>query len=201
MTASPSPEDTVTIPVADDQPPQDTVTIPVDDDQPPQDGLAAELAQAAPRRWRNRATIPLIALALVAGGFLGGVLTEQKTGSGQRATGGFPGGGNLPAGGFPAGGYGQRGAGGTGGNPQSGAATTAPAAGSATTGTVKLVQGATIYVETADGTVITVKTGKDTSVRTSAPAKLSDIKAGAKVSVQGTAAGEDAVTATTVTTQ
>ncbi|MEV6635629.1 hypothetical protein AB0M54_33255 [Actinoplanes sp. NPDC051470] len=195
MTASPSPEDTVTIPVADDE--------------PPQDGLAAELAQAAPRRWRNRATIPLIALALVAGGFLGGVLTEQKTGSGQRATAGFPGGANFPAGGFAAGGYGQRGAGGTGtpqggipqgGTPQGGAAT-APAAGRATTGTVKLVQGATIYVETADGTVITVKTGTDTSVRTSAPAKLSDIKAGAKVSVQGAAAGEDAVTATTVTTQ
>ncbi|MFG1603649.1 hypothetical protein [Actinoplanes sp. NPDC049265] len=185
----------------------ETVVLPVADDDVPPDGLAAELAQAAPRRWHNRATLPLAALVLVAGGFLGGALVQKNFGAAQPAAGR-----NFPAGGFAAGGgFGQRsgagnqGAGNPGaGNPgagNQGAADPGATAGGATTGTVKLVDGSTIYVETADGTTITVKTGKDTSVRTSKAAKLSDVKAGAKVTVQGTTAGEDTVTATAVTTR
>lgn len=182
-------------------PADETVILPVVDDEEPQDGLAVELAKAAPRRWFTKATLPLAAAVLVTGAFLGGVLTERQTGSGQQAAGNFPAAGGFPSG-FPGGGgFGQSGGGApTGG----GTSTTAPATTSgsaATTGTVKLVDGSTIYVETADGTVITVKTGKDTSVRTSKTAKLSDIKAGAKVTVQGTTAGDDTVTATAVTKQ
>ena len=180
----------------------ETVILQITDDEVPQDGLAVELAKAAPRRWFSKATLPLAAAVLVAGAFLGGVLTERNTGSGQQAA------GNLPAGGFPTGGFPGGGGlgqpGGAGAPAGGGAATTAPATAggtAATTGKVKLVQGSTIYVETADGTVITVKTGKDTSVRTSKTAKLSDIKAGAEVTVQGTTAGDDTVTATAVTKQ
>jgi hypothetical protein len=189
----------------------EAVLLPVADDETAPDGLAAELAKAAPRRWHNRATLPLVGLVLVAGGFLGGALTERQTGTSQQTAGrNFPAGGFAAGGGTNGGGFGQR-SGATGGNAPGGAdgagapgttggATGAGAAG-ATTGTVKLVQGSTIYVETADGTVVTVKTGKGTSVRTSASAKLSDIKAGAKITVQGTAAGEDTVSATAVTKQ
>src|SRR5215475_8600922 len=49
------------------------------------DDLNAELAAAAPKQWRNRATLVLGALALVVGGFLGGVLTEKHFG-GSSAT-------------------------------------------------------------------------------------------------------------------
>lgn len=198
--------------------------LPVADDPP--DGLAAELAKAAPRRWHNRATLPLAALVLVVGGFLGGALVQKSFGTPQQTAGrAFPAGGFAAGGGPNGGGFGQRNGAGTQGGAQNGAqggnaqgggngpaqsgsngaaqgATGAAAGGSGgTSGTVKLVDGSTIYVETADGTVITVKTGKQTSVRTSKPAKLGDLKAGAKVTVQGTAAGEDTVTATSVTAQ
>jgi hypothetical protein len=196
-------------------PTDETVVLPVADDELPEDGLAAELAKAAPRRWHNRATLPLAALVLVAGGFLGGALTQKNVGTSQPTTGR-----NFPAGGFAAGGggFGQRGGVGNQGAGNQGAGTQgagtqgaadqgaanqggASTAGGGTTGTVKLVDGSTLYVETADGTVITVKTGKQTSVRTSKVAKLGDLKAGAKVTVQGTTAGEDTVSATAVTAQ
>ncbi|MEU4222491.1 hypothetical protein AB0F10_45040, partial [Actinoplanes sp. NPDC026623] len=80
-----------------------------------------------------------------------------------------------------------------------GAAPTAAAAANPTTGKVKLVDGTTIYVQTPDGTVVTVRAGGDTKVRTAKRGKLKDVKAGDTVSVQGDAAADGTVTATTVT--
>jgi hypothetical protein len=93
----------------------------------------------------------------------------------------------------------------TGGFPEGafggGAAPTsaAPAAATPATGKVKLVNGTTIYVETADGEVLTVRTGAGTTVQSATRGKLKDLKAGDTVSVQGTADGEGTITATTVT--
>ncbi|MEU4427831.1 hypothetical protein AB0F81_45015 [Actinoplanes sp. NPDC024001] len=148
------------------------------------EGLSAELAAAAPKRWWNRGTVGLGVAALLMGGFLGGVQAQKQWGATETSTAsGFPGGG-MRAGGFP--------------RDNSSAAPAPSAAG--TTGKVKLVNGRTIYVETEDGTVVTVKTSGDTTVSTATKGKLSDVKAGDSVTVQGAAAEDGTVTATAVTT-
>jgi hypothetical protein len=172
-------------------------------DQGPDDGLAVELAKAAPRRWWNRGTLVLGALALLVGGFLGGVQVEKNYGTTDAASNrpaGFTGRGAGGAGGYP-GGAGYPGF--AGGGQRAGATATASAAPAAggTTGTVKLVDGAAIYLQTADGTLVTVKTTSKTTVRTAAGAKgvVKDVKAGDTVTVQGAAAADGTVTATAVT--
>ncbi|MFI7547292.1 hypothetical protein [Actinoplanes sp. NPDC049599] len=153
------------------------------------DGFAGELARAAPRRWWNRGTLVLGAVALLLGGFLGGLQVQKHYGTGATAATGRTGATGARTGGFPGGAFGG------------GAAPTAAptAAAGPTTGKVKLVDGTTIYVETSDGTVVTVRTSGDTSVRSASKAELKDVKAGDTVSVQGTADSEGTVTATTVT--
>ncbi|MGW1059559.1 hypothetical protein [Micromonospora rubida] len=161
----------------------------------PDGDLTAALAAAAPRRWWNRATLVLGALVLVLTGFLGGVQVQQRWGDPGPATaasgrsGGFP--ARLPSA-APGAGRGQ-----------SGAGTPSAAAGSTTTGTVQLVDGDALYVETADGTVVTVRTTDTTRVRTSRASKLTAIKKGQTVSVtvQGEAGADGAVTAATVTAE
>ncbi|TKK85095.1 hypothetical protein FDA94_27110 [Herbidospora galbida] len=68
-----------------------------------------------------------------------------------------------------------------------------------TVGTVKLVDGAKVYVEGADGTTTVVTTGADTEVRISKEGKLSDLKPGASVVVQGERDADGNVAATSVT--
>ncbi|MEV6305298.1 hypothetical protein AB0M02_38200 [Actinoplanes sp. NPDC051861] len=158
-------------------------------DEPDHDSLSAELAAAAPRRWWNRGTVGLGVAVLLMGGFLGGVQAQKQWGATTTAAapGGFTRGSG--GGGFPSGGFGQ--------NAPTPATTAAAAAG--TTGKVKLVNGKTIYVETEDGTVVTVKTDGDTSVATAKKGKLSDVKAGDSITVEGATAEDGSVTATSVT--
>ncbi|WP_306207902.1 hypothetical protein [Actinoplanes sp. RD1] len=171
---------------------------------PADDGLATEIAKAAPRRWWNRVTIGLGAGVLLVGGFVGGLQVQKHYGTSSTAS-AFPGGagagrsGTFPGGGT--GGYGGFGGQNSGGGAAPGAAAPAASAAAAgpTTGKVKLVDGTTIYVETGDGSVVTVRTSGDTSVQTATTGKLKDVKAGDTVSVQGTADAEGTVTATTVT--
>lgn len=167
------------------------------------DDLAAALAGAAPRRWWNRGTLVLGGCGLLLAGFLSGVLVNQHFGttSGANGTAAARGTGNFA--GF-AGGGGFSGAG--RGNGTSGAGTAGPgsggtgtAAAAATTGTVKLVDGTTIYVQTASGDVITVKTNAKTAVSTATKTKVGDLKAGESVTVEGPAATDGTVTATSVT--
>ncbi|GIF08016.1 hypothetical protein [Actinoplanes siamensis] len=66
---------------------------------------------------------------------------------------------------------------------------------------MKLVNGTTIYLRTADGTVVTVNTDGGTTVSTARKGKLSDVKAGDSVTVRGAAGSDGAVTATSVTAQ
>ncbi|WP_156045436.1 hypothetical protein [Herbidospora cretacea] len=68
-----------------------------------------------------------------------------------------------------------------------------------TVGTVKLVDGAKVYVEGADGTTTVVTTGDGTEVRISKEGKLSDLKPGASVVVQGERDADRNVAATSVT--
>jgi hypothetical protein len=165
------------------------------------DDLAAALAKAAPKRWWNRGTAVLGAVALLLGGFLGGLQVQKHWGAAATTTnraGAFGGANRNAAGGyagFPGAGTGRTGGGfgnGTGATPTASAA-------AATTGTVKLVDGSTIYVQTPSGDVITVKTTGKTSVQAATKTSLKSLKAGQAVTVQGPAGTDGTVTATSVT--
>jgi hypothetical protein len=147
--------------------------------------LQADLAAAASQRWWNRWTIYLGAALLVVGGFVGGIEMHKAYGepSSSRAA---PGGRGGPAG-FPSAFPGGAAPGGA----QNGGAS------QPTNGTVKLVDGTTVYIETESGEVVTVRTNGDTAI--AVPGSLKDFKAGDKVTVDGEADSEGTVTAITVT--
>ncbi|GAA1620424.1 hypothetical protein [Actinoplanes couchii] len=158
------------------------------------DGLSAELAAAAPKKWWNKGTVVLGVAALLMGGFVGGIQAQKQWGTSASASAsGFPGGGGrggfpsgMSASGAPGGGFGQR-------------STETAAASAGTTGKVKLVNGKTIYVETEDGSVVTVKTDGDTTVSTASKGKLSDVRTGQSITVEGETGTDGTVTAKTVT--
>src|SRR5207302_2085266 len=100
--------------------------------------LSELLATQAPRRLVNRATVVLAGLVLVIGGFVAGAQVEKNFGHLPSATPTA-----LPTGG--------RFAGGPGGAAPS-------PTGGATTGTVKFVDGTTVYITMPNGDVLTVKT-------------------------------------------
>lgn len=158
----------------------------------PFDGdLAEELAASPPRRKPPTLTAILgVAVVLVAG-FVGGIQADKHWGAKKQNT---PNalisqfaaarGGGLPnrAGTGDGSGFGGR-------QQQSS---------NATKGTVKLVDGNVIYVQTATG-VIRVTVGDSTKVTASKPTKLKNIKPGSSVTVQGTPAQNGSVSATSVT--
>jgi hypothetical protein len=155
------------------------------------DDLTEQLKERAPRRLVTRTTAVLGAVLLVVAGFLGGVQVQKHWGkSGSQTTNPF---GNMA--GFPTAGtsgfpdFGANQGGGLPGGTASGP----------TTGTVKLVDGDTIYIQTTDGRTVTVKTTGDTSVRVSQAGSLKDLNAGATVSVEGSTGSDGTVTATAVT--
>ncbi|MEU4563239.1 hypothetical protein AB0F72_33080 [Actinoplanes sp. NPDC023936] len=162
----------------------DTEVLPraIDDPPPsaPDDDLNSAIAAAAPKRWWNRTTLALIGLVLAVGGFLGGVQAQERWGSASTDGAGssFPRNAGMPSGGF-------------GGNRTT--------AGGGTSGTVKLVDGATLYVQTAEGETITVRTSDTTAVKLAQTTTLDQLSTGQQVTVQGQADDEGVVTATTVT--
>jgi hypothetical protein len=160
------------------------------DDDPFDDDLSAELAKRAPRGTPGRTTLVLGGAVLIVAGFLGGVVVQKNWGTTAAST--------------PAANAGAANAGaGFAGRGGTGTASAAPGAqrGAAapTTGTVKFVDGTTIYLTTAAGETITVKTTGTTTIRTEQTTALTDIPVGATVSVQGTADAEGTITATQLT--
>ena len=159
----------------------------------PFDGdLAEELAAAPrPRRRPPSVTVLLGAGVLIVAGFAGGVQADRHWGA-QK-----PSDASSVINQFAAArGGGQRGQGfgpGAGARPGTGTARDA----NATTGTVKLVDGDIIYVQTATG-VVRVKTNGSTKVTVAKKAAPKDLKAGSTVVVQGTPGQDGTVTATSV---
>jgi hypothetical protein len=141
------------------------------------------LAAAAPRRWWNRTTLALLGAVLLAGGFLGGVQAHERWGT-EDSPAAAPNGAGMPSG-FGA----SRG-------PGAGAQ---PARAGGTSGTVKMVDGATLYVQTAEGETITVRTSDNTTVKVSQTASLESITSGVPVTVEGVPDSEGIITATVVT--
>jgi hypothetical protein len=191
------------------------------------------LAAVAPRRWWNHTTVALLGLALLAGGFLGGVQAHERWGTEETLAGGGPSGAGMPSG-FAGGSGGSRGPAAPGGRPeaspgdsalgdsaqgdpaqgdpaqgdpaQGGSVQGGPALGGGaqpamggTVGTVKMVDGTTLYVQTDAGETITVRTGADTTVKVSQSASLESITSGLPVTVEGVPDSEGIISATAIT--
>jgi hypothetical protein len=145
----------------------------------------SELTEELPRRPRRRLVTPLsavLAFALVAAlGFIGGVQVQKSQGSATAARGGFAGaragftGGGFGAGAQPAGDNG------------------------ATQGTVKNVNGSSLYVTVQGGDTVRVKTTSATKVTRTASSEAKEIHPGDTVVIEGGASSSGTVKATSVT--
>ncbi|WP_248960733.1 hypothetical protein [Sphaerisporangium perillae] len=175
------------------------------DSSPFEGDLDAELAARPEGRRMSTLTLVLGAGVVLVVGMLAGIQAHKTWGSssGDRAAAGQ----SLLAG-AGAGGYGgQRtggarlgypGAGQGQGQGQGAGQAAGGAFGNVTVGTVKLVDGDKIYLETAGGGVVTVKTSGDTKVQVSKEGKLKDLKPGSTAVVQGERASDGSVNATSV---
>jgi hypothetical protein len=155
--------------------------IPADPDQE----FSGRLRRAARlAKWRRLVSTRMVlgALILVAVGFGGGVLEAKHTGatstSAARA------------------GTGATRTGTTGGF---GGAATTGTGNSATIGTVKLVDGSTIYLTSTDGSVVKVTTSGSTKLSVTATGKASELKAGSTIVVTGTTDASGDLKATAIT--
>lgn len=172
------------------------------------DDLGRMLAARTRRAKLPTSTAMLSAAALLAVGFAGGVLVQRH----ETSTTGFSaaafaaragargGAGGASASGSPSGsatGTGRAGAAGAGGFGGFGGF--AGAGGGATVGTVKLVDGTTLYVQTSDGGITKVSTDPATTVRITKDGTLKDLAPGTTVVVVGTTGSDGTVTARTVT--
>jgi hypothetical protein len=133
---------------------------------PSDDDLPAMLRPGA-RDRRSRTTMVLVAIALVAVGFVGGVVAGRNTAPSQQAA--------LP------GGFDQNG-------PIFGNGT--PNAGDVTVGTITRIDGDTFVLRTADGSTVKVAVGEDTQILVTRNGSLEDLNEGATVVIDGTRNGD-----------
>ncbi|MGW7535931.1 DUF5666 domain-containing protein [Amycolatopsis sp. NPDC054798] len=141
-----------------------------------QGDLTAELKQVA--RPFGKLTLVLAGLLVLALAFAGGAWTHAAFGPSSGASGARP---ATPAG--------QPGAGGR------------AAGGRGTVGTVEKVDGSTVTVKTMQGSEVTVSTSDSTTVGVTQPGKLSDLKPGQTVTVQGRTGSDGSVTAQAIVAQ
>jgi len=155
------------------------------DEPAARDALASAELPPRPRRRLTPLTGGLLAVLLVALGFVGGVLVQK----GQDGTASAAGGG---AGRFAALATARGGAGGA-----RGAALFGGGSGGATFGTVTTVQGDTLYVTDVQGNMLKVTAAKGASVTRSVDSSVRAIRPGSTVIVQG-AAQRGAIVATSI---
>ncbi len=158
--------------------------------------IAAELS-APPRRKLPWLTLILAAGVIAAGSFWGGAMVQKNSGSSTSSTAAAfasrlkAGGAGGTAGGF--GGFSR--SGGTGTGTGSGSA----AGSGSTTGTVKLIDGSTIYVTDSSGNIVKVTTGSSTSVSIASSGTVSQLQPGQTVTVRGATDSSGDLAATSVT--
>jgi hypothetical protein len=143
-----------------------------------------EEPEELPRRPRRRILSPvplaLLAVLLIAAGFIGGVLVEKGQGSSSSSTG-------------SAASLASRFAALRGGAPSSGSSAAAPGAASSsnsgvgrpTAGTVAYLSGSTLYVTNSEGNTVKVNTSAGTSVTKTVKSTVSGIHPGETVTVTG----------------
>lgn len=181
------------------------------------DDLDAELAARPSQRSLPGPTLYLAAGVILVAGFLGGVQAHKwsSDGSSGPSAGGAAGGqergrsrtggyGGPPGASAPQGGYGVPGNGangGPGGMPGDGSGSAANGRTGnvpGTAGTVTKVVGSTLYLRTASGETVKVKTTGKTKIRIVENGKLRDLGAGTTVVVQGSTGQDGSLTAATV---
>ncbi|MGW7002252.1 hypothetical protein ACWGCW_05310 [Streptomyces sp. NPDC054933] len=163
--------------------------------------ISAELS-APPRRKLPWLTL-LLCTGVVAGlAFAGGALVEKNQLQGSPGAGGsaFAAGRGGAGSGSAAGrgGSGRSFGGGQGGG-QAGGGTGAASGSGMTVGTVKLVDGSTIYVTDAQGNTVKITTAQSTQVSEAKSGKVSDLQPGQTVVVRGNQDSSGDIAATTVT--
>jgi hypothetical protein len=158
-----------------------------------------------PRRPRRRLLTPVpiavLAVLIVACGFIGGVLVEK----GQTGSSSSSGGGASLASRFAALGGGSAGAGGAGGASRTGAAAAAgggsaggTGGGGATAGQVAYISGSTLYVTTAEGNTVKVTTSAGSTVTKTVKATVKGIHPGETVLITGAAGSGGAINAESI---
>jgi cytoskeletal protein RodZ len=168
----------------------------LDEDDEPEQWLARRPRLMGKLSW------VLLGLLVAAGGFAAGAalkrpeLAAANTAALRAAAARAFGGGGTGTG---TGGFGGGGAGGFGGGRQNGqTAASTPAAGDATVGQVKLIDGANVYVQTSAGDVVKIATTPTTPIEITTSGSLSDLQVGDTLSVAGTAGADGTVAATSI---
>ncbi len=160
---------------------------PLDDD----DELNAVLTRR-PRAKLPSLTLVLAALVVASAGFLGGIVVGKhygSSGSGSPASAfsRFAAGASATA---------RTGSGaGLGGRASGGGEF---AAGNATIGTIKLIDGGTVYVQNPGGDIVQVSTSPGTKVTASSTVRVKDLQPGETVIVEGSKNSTGGVTATSI---
>jgi hypothetical protein len=164
----------------------DVLSTPLDDG----DDLTAVLTRR-PRAKLPSLTLVLAAVLVASAGFLGGALVGKHYGNsgssnlaaefsrlaGARAS-ASP--GSSSRSGFPGGGGGLFGA------------------GNATIGTIKLIDGSTVYVQTTAGDIVQVATSATTRVTQSSTVPVKDLQPGETVIVEGSKNSSGGIAATSI---
>ena len=167
----------------------DVLSSPLDND----DELTAVLTRR-PRVKLPSLTLVLVTLVVASAGFLGGIVVGKhygSSGSGSPASAfsRFAAGASATARTGSGSGAGLGGRGGGGGEF---------AAGNATIGTIKLIDGSTVYVQTPAGDIVQVSTSAGTKVTASSTVPVKDLQPGETVIVEGSKNSTGGVTATSI---
>jgi hypothetical protein len=155
-------------------------------DQPLENDISAQLKERKAGFGKTTIILGVAVLAIVA--FVGGVFVQKSFGSTQT-----PNRQNAAGRQFP-------GRGGDGSTPPSGGnRPNGGGFGRGTAGTIDHVDGTTVYVKTQNGQIVKVSTSDTTKVQITSDGKLTDLKAGQQVAVQGQPGQDGTVTAQTLT--
>jgi hypothetical protein len=161
------------------------------------DDLAPVLSRR-PRAKLPSLTMTLCVLVIAAAGFFGGAeVGKHDTGSGAGGLAAFRGAAASAAAGRT--GTGRTGTGGFGGFGTGGTGGTGGAAGADTIGTVKVVQGNIVYVETTAGSIVQVAVSTGTKITVSSSGTVKNLQAGQTIIVAGAKNSSGGVNATTIT--
>ena len=169
----------------------DVLSSPLDDG----DDLTAVLTRR-PRAKLPSLTLVLAAVVVASAGFLGGALVGKHYGSSSS--------GNLAAAfGRLAARASATASGGTGGTGSGAGAGLGGrgglfGGGNATIGTIKLIDGGTVYVQTAAGDIVQVATSAGTRVTVSSTVPVKDLQPGETVIVEGSKNSSGAIAATSI---
>jgi hypothetical protein len=156
------------------------------------DDLTAVLTRR-PRAKLPSLTLVLAAIVVASAGFLVGALVGKHYGgsSSGNLAGAF---GGLAARPTTSAGGGSR----TGAGAATGSRTGLFGGGNATVGTIKLIDGATVYVQTAAGDIVQVATSAETKVTVSSTVPVKDLRPGETVIVLGSKNSSGAIAATSI---